>query len=238
MRKGFILGLLLSGMALPAVGLAADGRVLFVAGDAAIERQGQKLPAQKGMLIETGDVLVTGAGARLQWRMADDSFYALRQNSRFEIQEYAAPESDSGGGKALYNLLRGGIRVLSGLIGKGNTEAFKLTTPVATLGIRGTDFTTIVCAGDCQGPGGSAVQDGAYVRVIEGAAVATNADGSAEASANQYITANSAPQMTTEQPAVFFSWKADFEFQFDPAELEIEKLRIETDFSISPISPN
>lgn len=230
--RSLVLGcFVLSGMVLPAVALAADGRVLFVSGDAAIERQGQKLPAQKGMLVETGDVLVTGSGARLQWRMADDSFYAIRQNSRFEIKEYSAPEG-SGGGKALYNLLRGGVRVLTGLIGKGSPEAFKLTTPVATLGIRGTDFTTIACSGDCNG-----AADGAYVKVDEGAAEASNPEGSATANAKEYITVTSPPQTTKEMPSVFATWKADFEFQFDASELEVEKLRIETEFEIG-VSPN
>ncbi|MGH8530633.1 MAG: FecR family protein [Nevskiales bacterium] len=235
-RFAFILALSLS--VLPGMALAADGRVLFVSGDASIERGGQKSPALKGQLIQTGDVLVTGAGARLQWRMADDSFYALRQNSRFEIKEYTATKGTNGGGTALYNLLRGGVRVLSGLIGKGNPDAFKLNTPVATLGIRGTDFTTIACSGDCTGPGGAAVADGAYVKVDEGGADATNGDGTAGANKGEYIMVNSPPQTATTMPAVFYSWKADFQFMFDPLSLGLEDLRIESDFNIRIEAPS
>ncbi len=238
MNKRFALILALSLSVLPGIVLAADGRVLFVSGDAAIERGGQKLPAQKGMLIQTGDVLATGAGARLQWRMADDSYYAIRQNSRFEIKEYSAAQGTAGGGKALYNLLRGGVRVLTGLIGKGSSDAFKLNTPVATLGIRGTDFTTIACSGDCSGTGGASVTDGAYVKVDQGGADATNAEGTAGANAGEFIVITSPPQTATEKPAVFHSWKADFEFMFDPRNLVFDDLRIETDFNIRIESPS
>lgn len=231
MSKRFAIVLALSLSVLPGMALAADGRVLFVSGDAAIERGGQKLPASKGMLIQTGDVLATGQGARLQWRMADDSFYAIRQNSRFEIKEYSASQGGSGGGKALYNLLRGGVRVLTGLIGKGSPDAFKLTTPVATLGVRGTDFITIACSGDCSGPAGAAVADGAYVKVLEGGADATNSEGTAGADKGEFIVVNSPPQTTTEQPAVFHNAKAEFAFEFDLG-LDSDNLRIETDFNI------
>ncbi len=241
MTRRFVLILitLLGCSLIPQFALAAEGRVLFVAGDAAIERGGQKLPAQKGMLIETGDVLATGPGGKLQWRMADDSYYAIRQNSRFEVKEYSAPQAADGGGKSLFNLLRGGVRVLTGLIGKGNPEAFKLNSPVATLGIRGTDFITIVCSGDCSVPSGAAIADGGYVKVSEGAIEASNPEGSATANAGEFITVNSPPQTTKEQPAVFVTASVDFDFQFEIDGGVDGSLRIETETEIQvPVSPN
>lgn len=50
--------------------------------------------------------------------------------------------------EALYRLTTGGMRVLTGKIGKPNKPAFSVDTPVATIGIRGTGF-DLSCVGDC-----------------------------------------------------------------------------------------
>jgi len=75
-------------------------------------------------------------------------------------------------GNALLRLLRGGLRVLTGLIGDKATEHYKVATPVATFGIRGTGF-DLQCLGACVNPDytgaiGSVQGDGLMVHTWEG----------------------------------------------------------------------
>jgi len=53
--------------------------------------------------------------------------------------------ADSGVQRSFLRLIKGGFRTVSGLIGKSNAEEYRVTTPVATIGIRGTDYYTFIC---------------------------------------------------------------------------------------------
>lgn len=120
---------------------AAIGRVAFASGDARIERHvgghTVHIKAEKGTELLVGDALQTGPQSRLQWKMADDAIVAINSNSEFVIRDFNTSTAKSQG-RAFYSLLKGGLRMLSGLIGKGAPDAFSLSTPTATMGIRGT----------------------------------------------------------------------------------------------------
>lgn len=53
------------------------------------------------------------------------------------------------GSHAFFSLLKGGFRAVSGAIGKINHDDYQVATPVATIGIRGTDYLAVVCGPDC-----------------------------------------------------------------------------------------
>lgn len=57
----------------------------------------------------------------------------------------AAPTS-----RAFFRLVKGGFRSVSGLIGKLNREDYRVSTPVATIGIRGTSYSARICEGRCE----------------------------------------------------------------------------------------
>jgi hypothetical protein len=57
-------------------------------------------------------------------------------------------DSTEGQEGARYNLLKGGLRALSGLIAKRRPEAVRYDTPVASIGIRGTDTLLRLCEAD------------------------------------------------------------------------------------------
>lgn len=135
-----LLGLLMSfsAMAEPA------GRLLFARGDVQLLRDGEPQRAVKrGDTIEVGDTLHTGEGASAQLRLNDGAMVALRADTIYKIdaQNYnkEVPEESSQAGQ----LLRGGLRVITGAIGKERPSAVKLDSPVATIGIRGTVYETI-----------------------------------------------------------------------------------------------
>ena len=96
--------------------------------------------------VMAGDELETSNESFAQVLMNDGAKMTLRPNSNLKIDAFKfnkdAPKDDS----AVLRLLRGGFRTVSGLIGKrGNPDAYRLKASTATIGIRGTDFTTRLC---------------------------------------------------------------------------------------------
>jgi FecR protein len=163
--------------------LAAAGRLVFVSGPVSIERA-PPVVARAGDSVDQGDVVVTGDKARAQLLMNDGARIALRSGSRFRIDEFSLPAAvtapvqattANASGKAVASLLKGGFRTTSGAIGKNDPSAYAVRTPVGTLGIRGTRYVAVWCAGDCRdAPGltaGEVIRDGLYLGVEEGVVV-------------------------------------------------------------------
>lgn len=189
---------------------AAAGRIYFVSGEAYVQRGGEQFPAERDTLVQAGDEIVTGDDGRVQWRMLDDSYFAIRPNSRFKIDEFQRP-TGAQGGKAFYSLLKGGFRSITGLIGKSDQANYRVNSAVATMGIRGTDHTHLICQGDCAWAPGGNVKDGLYSRVDSGTSVLGNSDGALDLKAGQYALTASPPTPLPSMPAVFASWAIDFE---------------------------
>ena len=70
----------------------------------------------------------------------------MRPDSTLEINRYAHTDSDNG---ALLSLVKGGLRAVTGAIAKREPESYKVKTPVATLGVRGTEYYLRICEQDC-----------------------------------------------------------------------------------------
>lgn len=51
--------------------------------------------------------------------------------------------------RAFFRLVKGGFRTITGLIGKANQEDYRVTTPTATIGIRGTEWIVWICDAAC-----------------------------------------------------------------------------------------
>ncbi|MBV8633998.1 MAG: FecR domain-containing protein [Burkholderiaceae bacterium] len=90
--------------------------------------------------VDSGDTLVSEKDTYARVKFVDNSEITLRPNTQFKIENFsfdeAKPESDN----AFFSLVRGGLRSITGLLGKRNKERFGLNTPTATIGIRGTNF--------------------------------------------------------------------------------------------------
>ncbi len=136
--------------------------------------------------VQEGDVLVTGKKSYAQVVMNDGTKMTMRPDSNLKIETYkfqqSAPQADS----AVFRLLKGGFRTVTGLIGKrGNKDAYQLRAAGATIGIRGTDFTSRLCATQgcedddatvAQAPAAKPKPAGRVMR-IAGQVVAKQADG-------------------------------------------------------------
>ncbi len=129
-------GLLLTGQVLA----ETAGRVNFVVGEvSAISSDGSRRVLGRGDLVNSGERLETGKG-RLQIRFTDGSFISLQPNTVFGLDNYAFNKAKPTEGTLLFNFIRGGMRTVSGAIGKVNRANYSVKTPVATIGIRGTSY--------------------------------------------------------------------------------------------------
>lgn len=117
------------------------GEVSFVSGLVRVESGGTGRVLGAGESVRQGDVLVTGASGHVHVRTVDKGLLALRPNSRayVEIFEYdaAAPAET----RIRLRLESGVMRTVSGEGAQRARDKFRLNTPVAAIGIRGTDFT-------------------------------------------------------------------------------------------------
>ena len=155
------------------------GKVLVVAGSATLERAGQQLPLQVGAAVEGGDILAVGDKSTLQVRFTDESVVALRANSQFKIENYRF-DKNAVSDRSLMGLLKGGMRTITGLIGKANNKNYSVQTATATIGIRGTHFAVVSCNNDCTRPDGTPEANGTFGSVTDGRITVSNASGSKE----------------------------------------------------------
>jgi hypothetical protein len=141
-----------------------------------------------GSIVYVGDRIVTGPNARLEMRMLDRSVITLGENSDFVIESYLF-DRERGVGKVLLKVAVGTFRAVTGGIGSIRDRSFALKTPVATIGIRGTDF--------WGGP-----LDGIYnIALLGGAAISVeNAAGRVEIGQVGYGTTVSGPTVAPTPP--------------------------------------
>jgi hypothetical protein len=90
--------------------------------------------------VESGDTLVTEKNTYAMVKFIDNMEITLKPGTQFTVENYAFDNAKPDGDNASFNLLKGGMRSVSGLLGKRNKEKFALKTPAATIGIRGTTF--------------------------------------------------------------------------------------------------
>jgi hypothetical protein len=135
-RSGLLLALISTAFAGQAQ--ATAGRVEFAIGPATVVGvDGRTRPAARGTQLDTGDVVRTNDG-RVQMRMVDGAFISLQPNTEFGIKEYKYAGKPDGSENALFSLVKGAMRTVTGLIGRINRNRFQVATPTATVGIRGT----------------------------------------------------------------------------------------------------
>ncbi len=149
MVRKYLLALLLC---LPLSALAAPpiGTVLLSLGaNTAQDESGQIRTLQRQAELYSGDTLITGAKGRLQLRFSDDSLLSLKPNTVFRIADYHFDASHREDDSALYELLQGSMRTVSGKIGKQDKSDYSVKTAVATIGIRGTEYEIQLCDSGC-----------------------------------------------------------------------------------------
>lgn len=115
------------------------GSIKNLQGTVSVQRQGNAIPAQKGMKIYVKDHIMTGADGSVGMILLDNTIFSLGPESQLALEEYTF-SPDQGRFGLLVKMIKGSFVYLSGVIGKLAPDAIKLETPVGTIAIRGTRF--------------------------------------------------------------------------------------------------
>lgn len=150
----------------------AQGSVQHLSGTLHVQRAdgSVRLLSEKSQVLQ-GDVVSTERDSYAQIKLTDGGQITLRPNTQIRIEGYQFSEQEPDKDNFVFALLKGGMRAVTGLIGKrANRDAYKLRTSTATVGIRGTDFNAIEVPPNA--PGQPA--PGVYVVVSDGLVVLTS----------------------------------------------------------------
>lgn len=135
-----LVSMVVSGYTLAATSI---GQAVMVRGTATVDRaDGSTQALEQGDKIFLGDTINTSEKSYAVVGFTDGAKVTVRPGSSLNIDQYSAEASN-------LNLLKGGLRAISGTFGKNNPESYRVKTPVATLGIRGTAFDIRLCGDEC-----------------------------------------------------------------------------------------
>lgn len=172
MQHGVTKAVLAAVLLAPLLALA-QGTVQHLSGTLYVQRAdgSVRLLSEKSQ-VQVGDVVSTERETYAQLKLTDGGQITMRPNTQLRIEGYQFSEQEPEKDNFVFSLLKGGLRAVTGLIGKRvNRDAYKLRTATATVGIRGTDFNAIEVP---QGGGGNAPAPGVYVVVSDGQVVLTS----------------------------------------------------------------
>ena len=123
-----------------AAGPAHAGVLKQVQGDVHIQGSNGKLrPAQSGDTVAAVDNIVTGPGSGASTVLRDGTTLVVGPSSQVDLKDFKF-DATTHDGSILVSLVRGSLRVVTGLIGKLYPDAVRIETQTATISIRGTDF--------------------------------------------------------------------------------------------------
>jgi FecR protein len=155
--------------------LAQAARVVLAVGDVTLVRGTERTRLTAGTTVNTGDTVQTGAQGNAQLRFSDNALVALKPDSEFRIEAYAFNGTSDGSERAVFRLVRGGFRTVTGQVGQVNRDTYQVLTTQATIGIRGTHYQLLVCGvGQCRDSESSTpAPAGLYGGVFEGRVAVT-----------------------------------------------------------------
>lgn len=124
------------------------GQVMFVLGRAIKHPEfGEQQTITKDMVVRQGDKLVTTSEAYVYVRMADGALLVLRPGSTLSIDLWRFNADKPEHSQIKYTLHQGLSRYVSGRGSQAAKEQFRFNTPLAAIGVRGTDFTVLAQPG-------------------------------------------------------------------------------------------
>ena len=140
------LGLALSLLMASSVAVAQEdsaGMVVASRGEVIAMSNGGSRELKQGDFIYVADEILTSGRSFAVLQFTDGAKVTVRPDSTLIIEEYlyAGNPDDA----ATLSLVSGGLRVITGAMAKTNPENYKVRTPVALMGVRGTEFSIVLC---------------------------------------------------------------------------------------------
>lgn len=186
---------------------APSGKITHTSGPIMVKKPDGSVKALSiGSSIDAGDVVMTQKRTYARIKFSDGSEVTLKPNTQFKVDRYAYDTAKPKDDTASFSLVKGGLRTITGQIGKrGNQDSYRMKTPTATIGIRGTIYEAHFCQGsDC----GEKVDPGLYVAVKDGTIVFVDENNNTviiEVKKDQYVymkDAGSVPKVSDVKPPV------------------------------------
>lgn len=137
--------LAMSALAAAAASAAGDrttvGSVSLVIGDARVMRSdGSQTQLRQGSEVMVGDRVETGANGHVHLRFVDRGAVSVRPGSVLEVQSYRFDPAHPEANEVRLRVEQGTARSISGAATEIDKSRFRLNTPIAAIGVRGTDF--------------------------------------------------------------------------------------------------
>lgn len=175
----------------PATAAASNvGSITHLSGTLTVRKAdgSQRFLSVKSAVAE-GDTLQTVQGTYARLRFDDGAEVVLRPDSQMKIEEFRFDEAKPDSDNMFFSLLKGGLRSVTGLLGRRSRDRVKVAAPSATIGIRGTHFGMLFCDNNCGNipmPGGGAPPNGLHVDVVDGSVSISNNAGQQVLNAGQF----------------------------------------------------
>jgi hypothetical protein len=183
---------------------ASAGTVAQLSGTLSVKKAdgSVRILSQKSS-VESGDTLSTERDSYAQIKFDDGGQLTLKPNTTVKIASFRFAEDRPQDDSFVYGLLKGGLRAVTGLVGKRSKDNYQLETATATIGIRGTTLTADDCindrSGDCQ-----RLDAGVYVGVADGEVIVRNGQGELGLAAGQFglVAPNQRPLFLSTDPGL------------------------------------
>ena len=148
-------------------------------GGVAIRADGTRVELEPGSPVYQGDVLQTETGGAIEITFIDDTAFTIGEEGRMVLDELVFdPETNEG--SSSFSVVQGVFSFVSGAIAKTGSDAMTVRTPVATIGIRGTQVAVQAAAEYHHGDLRHALINAALVGLEEGGTGALSLRGLAE----------------------------------------------------------
>jgi hypothetical protein len=119
--------------------IARIGTFKQVQGETWIGAEPARRAATPGAGVVVTDRLSTGPQGSATLTLKDGTVLTMGPGTAMDLRQFQF-DTTTQQGNFLLDLLRGSVRVVTGLLAKVNPELFKVQTPTSLVGVRGTDF--------------------------------------------------------------------------------------------------
>ena len=192
----------LASLAAHAAGSPAGTASLVAGAVSAVSATGETRTLSKDDAVYAGDRILTGGSSYVRLGFLDGGSMVLRPNTEFLVEAFSfkpdevaakpaqpdlkvAPQAAASANRAVFRLVRGGFRAVSGLVAKLSRDSYAVRTPVATIGVRGTTFFSVACDAACAAdplvkaalPAGESALGGFVTGTVEGSIGVTGTGG-------------------------------------------------------------
>lgn len=125
---------------------SAAGKTIMARGTVEALAEQQRRALQRLSPVYAVDLVTTGPVSASQLRMSDGGLLSLQADTELAIRDYRS-DPTQGNSQVSLELVKGGLRTITGAL-PTEQKNYRLKTPVATIGVRGTHYEAVLKDGD------------------------------------------------------------------------------------------